>query len=245
VKGSTGGERSDSASSLSALRLLQLSDSALPIGSLAHSFGLETLVDRGLLSVRDLPEFFKGYLEEAGALEAVFCRKAFRLACDAGEDFLLEEWAALNRRLSALRPAREARAASITLGQNFLARIAAVENVPAVRRVLEASKSFPTSPEIHHSTGFGLVCGAMDFDEDSSIAAFLHQQIASLISACQRLLPLGQTAAARILWDLKPSILRSAERGLHCDEGSAPCFTPLLDWGAMEHPALSTRLFIS
>lgn len=245
MKGSTGGERSESASPLSALRLLQLSDSALPIGSLAHSFGLETLVDRGLLSVRDLPEFFQGYLEETGALEAVFCRKAFRLARDAGEGFPVEEWVVLNRRLSALRPAREARAASITLGQNFLARIAAVENVFVVRRVLEASKPSATPPEIHHSTSFGLVCGAMDFDEDSSIAAYLHQQIASLISACQRLLPLGQTAAARILWDLKPSILRSAERGLHCDEGSAPCFTPLLDWGAMEHPALSTRLFVS
>lgn len=232
-------------SALSEVRLLQLSDSALPIGSLAHSFGLETLVDRGLLSVPNIPAFFRAYLEETGTLEAVFCREAFRLgrAIDAGSP--TDEWAALNQRLSAMKPAREAREASVTLGRNFLACVLAMEDLNAARGVLAASKSATGVTEIHHSTAFGLVCGALGFEEDRSVAAFLHQQIASLISACQRLLPLGQSAAARILWGLKAPILQAAERSVHCDASSARCFTPLLDWGAMEHPALSTRLFIS
>ena len=236
-------EFSGAHSALSEVRLLQLSDSALPIGSLAHSFGLETLVDRGLLSVPNIPAFFRAYLEETGTLEAVFCREAFRLgrAVDAG--FPTDEWAALNQRLSAMKPAREAREASVTLGRNFLACVLAMEDVKAAREAVAASKSIST--EIHHSTAFGLVCGALGFEEDKSVAAFLHQQIASLISACQRLLPLGQSAAARILWGLKAPILQAAERSAHCDASSARCFTPLLDWGAMEHPALSTRLFIS
>src|SRR5216683_3282336 len=61
------------------LRLMHLADSALPIGSLAHSFGLESLVARELLSVAGLPEFLRGFLEEAGVLEAVFCREAWRI----------------------------------------------------------------------------------------------------------------------------------------------------------------------
>jgi urease accessory protein len=227
-------------SSLSELRLLQLSDSALPVGSLAHSFGLETLVDRGFLRVEDLLNFFCGYLEEAGALEAAFCREAFRLGCSAREMFPAESWAALNQRLSALKPAREARAASITLGQNFVTCVLAVEDISVVRQAVQASESTSGSPEIHHCTAFGLVCGALGFQEERSVAAYLHQQISSLVSACQRLLPLGQSAAARILWGLKPAILRAAERSAGGDADSL-----LLDWGAMEHPALSTRLFIS
>ncbi len=74
-------------SELGELRLLHLADSALPIGGLAHSFGLELLVAAELVGVRELPEFLRGFLEEAGFLEAVFCRAGFRL----GSRFLAVE----------------------------------------------------------------------------------------------------------------------------------------------------------
>jgi urease accessory protein len=48
-------------SELAELRLLHLADSALPIGGLAHSFGLESLVSAGLLEVGELPEFLRTF----------------------------------------------------------------------------------------------------------------------------------------------------------------------------------------
>jgi urease accessory protein len=77
------------------------------------------------------------------------------------------------------------------------------------------------------------------------VLAYLHQSITSLVSACQRLLPLGQSAATKILWNLKPVILETAKRSATCAIHDVCCFVPLLDWGGMEHPALRTRLFIS
>ena len=47
------------------LRLLQLADSALPVGAAAHSFGLESLIQEGLLGADELESFLRGYLEES------------------------------------------------------------------------------------------------------------------------------------------------------------------------------------
>jgi urease accessory protein len=237
----------DASAEVSELRLLHLADSALPIGALAHSFGLETLVSVGALSVANLQEFLAGYLEEAGFLEAVSCRETFHLAAVAPEDFNLEEWLALNGRLSALKPARESRSGSAALGQNLLQIVSALGNFSIINRVLGSLRARPTGKgaAIHHATAFGLAAGVLGFDESRTVLAYLHQSIASLVSACQRLLPLGQTRAARILWDLKPSIAATAASSAMCRLEDAACFTPLFDWGAMHHPALATRLFIS
>lgn len=230
---------------LANLRLLQLADSAFPIGSLAHSFGLETLVWSELLRVSDIPEFLRGYLEEAGTVDAVFCRAAFRLA--APGPFSTEKWLELNDQLSARKPGREARAASAALGQNFLRAVAALANRGVLHEALEASRqsSIDCASMIHHAVAFGLASGALGVSEECAVRAYLHQSLANIVSAFQRLLPLGQTDAMRVLWDLKPLMLEAATRSASCSLDEARCFMPLLDWGAMEHPALATRLFIS
>jgi urease accessory protein len=225
---------------LAELRILHLTDSALPIGGLAHSFGLESLVSAELIKVDDLPEFLRGFLEEAGMTEAMFCRAAFRQTQEA---FCAEQWTELNDRLSALKPARESRAGSASLGINFLTAVAALGDFAVLQEALVASKR--AGGLIHHSVAFGFAGGVLGFDEDRTVLAYLHQSMASLVSACQRLLPLGQSTATKILWNLKPTILETAKQSATSALDDAFCFMLLLDWGAMEHPALGTRLFIS
>ena len=150
----------------------------------------------------------------------------------------------MNEQLAARKPARESRAASAALGQNFLLTVLALGDLPVLSDALAAAKR-PPAIAIHHAPAFGLASGALGFDEDRAVLAWLHQTIANLVSACQRLLPLGQTEAARILWNLKSAMIETAARSAACELGEVCCFMPLLDWGAMEHPALSTRLFVS
>jgi len=225
---------------LADLRLLHLADSALPIGALAHSFGLESLVSGGVLQVADLPRFLDGYLEEAGLVEAVFCREAYGFAGPSAPKFSTQRWIELNECLSARKPARESCAGSAALGRNFLQAVIALGDFPLLREALEIRPAM-----IHHSAAFGLVSGVVGIEEERAVLAFLHQWIASVVSACQRLLPLGQTEATRILWNLKAAMIQTARRSAACSIDDACCFTPLLDCGAMEHPALSTRLIIS
>jgi urease accessory protein len=236
-------ENHEDSTALDFLRLTHLADSALPIGALAHSFGLESLVSAGMLQPGDLAEFFAGYLQESGVLNAVACRTAFRLLRTEEPRFDASSWLKLNQLISARMPARESRAGSAALGRNFIGLVLGTVECPALLEAREAS--FQSGGLIHHSAAFGLVSAATAFEEDLTVLAFLQQVVTSCISTCQRLMPLGQTDAMKILWSLKPQIVRAARVSEGVALTDCSCFMPLLDWGAMEHPYLTTRLFIS
>jgi urease accessory protein len=175
------------------LQLLQLADSAMPVGAAAHSFGLESLIEEGMVTVEGLESFLQAYLQETGALEAVFCREAHRLS-QLHRDEFASEWRNLNQRLSARKLARESRDASLTLGRRFLRLVS--ELLPEEARL--------DITDGHHVTAFGLVAGLVGIDEASAVLGWLHQSTTALVSAAQRLAPLGQTRASKILWRLKP-----------------------------------------
>ena len=201
------------------LELLQLADSALPVGAMAHSFGLETLVEEQSLHPGNLASFLRDYLAETGRLEAFFVRRARR-----GDDP-----AALSEELDARRPARESREASLRMGRRFV----------ELFRALSAAR-LPST--VHYPVAFGAAGAVLEIPEEPLAQAYLQQSVTGLVSACQRLMPLGQVASSQLIWSLRPAILEAVSNSerLEC-----PCYTPLAELGSMRHASLETRLFIS
>jgi urease accessory protein len=201
------------------LELLQLADSALPIGAAAHSFGLETLVEENTLRPENLARFLRDHLAESGVFEAVFLRRARR-----GEDA-----EALSVDFDARRPSRESREATQKMGRRFVDLFHALTGT-----------KLPSA--LHYPVAFGAAGAVLKIEEESLAMAYLEQSITGLVSASQRLMPVGQIAASRIIWDLRPEI----ERAVYVSHQlEVACFTPLPELGSMRHSSLETRLFIS
>jgi urease accessory protein len=210
------------------LQLLHLADSALPIGAMAHSFGVETLVAEAGLTEAGLPIFFAEWLAGTGCLEAFFCLAASAIR-ETGK------WTALNAQLSAFKPARESREASLRLGKRYLSLAASLIDHP----------EFGFKGDAHLAPAFGLTGHALGLDAKTVAAAYLHQTLFGAISACQRLLPLGQSAAMKLLWTLKPAIARVVETAAEAKLDDLWTTQPMLEIASMRHPQLPTRLFIS
>jgi urease accessory protein len=202
------------------LHLLQLADSAVPIGASAHSFGLETLAAEGSLAPDGLEDLLRDRLEENGRLEAAFVRRSWKGPTS-------DDRRELSQDLSARTLSRESREASLKLGRRF----AELVNSLAAAPVLEI--------DLHYCVAFGAAGAALGMEQDVVVLAYLHQSMAGLISACQRLMPLGQVAASRILWNLKPAIARAAQ------SEEVWCFSPNPELASMRHGSLETRLFMS
>lgn len=227
------------------LDLLHISESSLPIGSQSHSWGLETLVADGVLTVNNLEAFLAAYVSECVTVDCVFCRAGYQTAQRPWGETAPDEWLAIQRRLAALRPARELRAASATLGRNFLTLVAEISQHATLATALRAARE--QNAGCHHAPAFGLACGVLAIDEEVGVLAYAQQTVASLLAAAQKLLPIGQRTVAAIRWRLKPVFVQAATASRELDWRVAipRSFTPMVEVAAMRHPSLPVRLFVS
>ncbi len=213
---------------LNLLRLLQLADSALPVGGTVHSWGLESLIEEGHLGLPDLFPYLQALLSESLLFEAVFCRCAHTRGAERAK---IED---LTWKISAFRLARESREASLAVGKRFAALVESLE--PRNGQAMENT---------HLCVAFGYACGLLGLSVDDSVGAFLQQSVGATVSVCQRLLRLGQREAAQIIWDVKPDILNTVKRSAVYSTEEVGCFAHLPELASMRHPTLTTRLFVS
>jgi urease accessory protein len=224
------------------LSLLQFADGLFPAGAYAHSFGLEYYVQSG--EVRDAPgveAFLRAYLEGSAApTDAVAVSCAWR----AGKARDLSSCLALDETLDAMKTVSELRDASRQMGRQTL-RVA--NHLPGRHRML-ADFGDAVGNELtpgHHPVVFGIIGGEMMWPPTEMAGAYLYSTSAALVGAALRLMPLGQLAGQRILWNIRPLIAKLAEEAQNKTLADMWTFAPALEIAGMRHAALEARLFRS
>ena len=245
-----------------------------PIGAFAHSSGLEWAVEQGHVRDRASAAEWIATLIEHGSIrnDLVLFAYAWRAAA-VGDGERLHKVAEL---AAASQTGFERRLEATAQGAAFR-RIArdsladARRQSPPFRRRPEstaapdADSRLRGNDEVSNDGDFAALLAPID-DEDltypiaaaalfasegialrPALTAWLHGAAANLVSAAQRLVPLGQTDGQRVLRDVREAIFSAVERMIALPDGdpfdALGGAALLADLGCMAHETQYTRLF--
>lgn len=218
------------------LALLQLCDSLFPVGSFAHSDGLESAVAaRRVVSAADLRDWLEAIVGIVLAdAEGPAVRSAYLAACSG--DFAA--LAGLDSEVDAMRPSSAGREATRAMGTRLLKTWQRIRPTEVVGSALEARGRY-TFP-----VAFGLVCAASDVTLVEAVEAYCYTRLAATVSAAMRLMAIGQHEAHGLLADVLRAVPACVDR--ITQDGDPPrCFTPMMDIANMSHQYVHSRLFRS
>lgn len=91
----------------------------------------------------------------------------------------------------------------------------------------------------------GVTAAGHKIDVQDTAIAYLHAFSANLVSALQRLVPLGQTDGQRLIAQLEPIIIETAKSSLTIDLKDLSNACLRVDMMSMQHETQHTRLFRS
>jgi len=224
------------------LRLLQISDSALPISGYTHSWGLEGAIARGLVhDAESLERWTLRWLRTSlGPLEGILVASGCRSA-RAGRP---ADLVALNRLADASIVPSSIRNASREMGEQLLALGTTWAWCSAeLTQFLQPPSGEPHG--WHHSVAFGLL-GALGGNEPGDVlTAYLHQAALGMIGAGVRAIPVGHTHGQQVLAylhdDIRELTATLVDRAPETACGGCPFYEILCD----EQTRLYARMYRS
>ena len=226
------------------LALMQLTDSALPVGGYSHSWGLETWVQEG--AIHDAETAYQticSLLTQSIAVQdGIACGCANRL----GASSKIEQVDTLNQYLTASKWSKETYQASVRMGSRLLKLATETSFVDDLRGLsIRKNDATDAATTLHHSVVFGWLTACAQVPESAAINAYLQNSAASLVSACVRLIPLGHTDGQKILVNLRPLIAQMTEKSVGREIAEISSFAPLHEHACFAHESLYSRLFQS
>ncbi|MFD2934275.1 urease accessory protein UreF [Spirosoma flavum] len=225
----------------SLLHLLQLSDPTLPIGSYAHSAGLETYVQAGV--VHDAGTA-KAFVTEMLTQNLYYTDAALAsLAYDAAARNDWHEVVQLDDECTAVKLPKEMRQASQKLGIRLMKIFQPLCNNALANQYREAVSTQQVTG--HYCLAFGLYAYALQIPKVDALTGFYYNAAVGMVTNSVKLIPLGQQDGQEILFSLHSRIQALVVSTLQPNRALIGLCCPGFDIRSMQHEQLYSRLYMS
>jgi len=221
-------------------RLLQFSDSTLPIGSFAFSNGLESAIQTGIVSdAASLKQFVALVVRQAARMDGVALLHAHRAAMAGDYDAVLQADSALLCR----RVGEEQQLMLTRMGRKLAELALKISAFPVLERWLADIKAgatpgcFPIAQAIAFAQ--------MGADESDAFVVHHYGVAAMVLGAAVRLMRIDHLETQRILFAAQDGVEEDygAVRDLALDEMAV--FAPVFDVLVAHHVTTHVRLFMT
>ena len=221
--------------------LLELNDALFPIGAYAHSYGLETYVQKGLVhDSKTAASWLYAYISGSFLYSELL---AVRLAYEGfAEDEGIEGLLQLEKELGAAKIPREPREALQKLGRRL------AKNVQKIKLPFEekfAAYIKEAKDSCTHPVCYGALAAALHLPERQALLHYYYAQLSALINTCVKLIPLSQTDGARLVASFRTKYSDIIDGVFAADEDDLCLASPGIDIRAMQHEVLYSRLYMS
>lgn len=220
------------------LQMIQISDSLFPIGAFTLSNGLETFVEKGILSSeKDLEEYISNFMEIFPYNDLA----TMMLAYKHGDD--MEYIRQLDHLTFVLKMPQEIRNGCTKLCSRFIKIWNQIKEYPGIQKYdmeIQAKNCYGV-----HGIAVGLYAKEIGLPVKEAAAIYSYSQLSAIVTNAVKLVPLSQIAGQKILNQSLNKIeecVTIAEKLSMEDLGiSGTAF----DIAGMNHEILYSRLYMS
>lgn len=217
--------------------LLHFSDSVLPVGGYAHSFGLEGMVQMGM--VTDIDSFRAFLLKDVwyglAHVDLPLAQKAYRSVEKKEWDQLKE----LDETARALRPTKQLRSASARIGKQTFS---VYQNTWQPENSTLKKDCFV---DFQSAVVVGAIFAEQQIVLEDCLTAVAYQCYSTLLQASLKLLPMGPRSVQALLFESMQAVEKNLAVVISLPEEQWGSYQPVWDIAASRHERASERLFIS